>query len=60
MWKTQGWMDKQLEGFEEGSTAEIHIDLLKVTHKKYQTEKSLAMTKYMVSCSKNSPPFVIV
>ena len=35
---------RELEGLEEGPNVEIHIDLLKTTHKKYQTGKSQAMT----------------
>ena len=50
-------MIKELEGLEEGPKAEIPIDLLKTILKKYQTGKRLAMMEYMVSGSKNSPPF---
>ena len=49
--------DKRTEGLEEGPKAEIHIDLLKMTLKKNQTGKRQAMMEYMVSGSKNSPPF---
>ena len=41
----------------EGPKAEIHVDLLKTTLKKYQTGKRLAMMEYMVSGSRNPPPF---
>ena len=44
-------------GLEEGPKAEIHIDLLKITLKKYQSGKRQAMMEYMVSGSRNSPPF---
>ena len=50
-------MTRELQGLEEGSKAEIHIDLLKKTLKKYQTGKRQAKTEYMVSGSRNSPPF---
>ena len=50
-------MTKELEGLEEGSKAEIHIDLLKITLKIYPTGKRQAMMDYMASGSKNSPPF---
>ena len=50
-------MTKELEGFEEGAKAEIQIDLLKTTHKKYQTGKSQAMIEYVYSGSRNSTPF---
>ena len=50
-------MTREVEGFEEGSKAEIHIDLPKTTLKKYQNGKRLAMMEYMVSGSRNSPPF---
>ena len=46
-------MTKELEGIEESPKAEIHIDLLKKTLKKYQTRKRQAM----VSGSRNSTPF---
>ena len=49
--------DKELEGLEEGPKAEIYIDLLKTSLKKYQTGKCLATMEYMVSGSRNSPPF---
>ena len=48
---------RELEGLEEGPKAEIHIDLLKTTLKKYQTGKRQAMMEYMVFGSRNSPPF---
>ena len=48
---------RELEGIEEGPKAEIHIDLLKMTLKKYQTGKRQAVMEYMVSDSRNSPPF---
>ena len=50
-------MTKELEGFEGGPKAEIHIDLLKTTLKKYETGKHQAMMEYMVSATRNSPPF---
>ena len=51
-------MTKELEGFEEGPKAEIHIELLKKTHKKrYQTGKRPEMMEYMDFGSRNSPPF---
>ena len=50
-------MTRELEGLEEGPKAEILIDLLKTTLKKYQTGKRQAMIEYMVSGSRNSPPF---
>ena len=53
-WKNN--MTKKLGGLEEGPKAEIHIDLLKMTQK-YQTGKHQAMMGYMVSGSRNSPPF---
>ena len=52
-------MTKELDGFEEGRKAEIHIDLLKTTLKKYHTGKRQIMMEYMVSDSRNSPPFTI-
>ena len=48
---------KELEGLEEGPKAEIYIDLLKMSQKKYLTGKRQAMMEYMVSGSRNSPPF---
>ena len=48
---------KELEGFKEGLKTEIHIDLLKMTLKKYQTGKHQAMIEYVVSGSRNSSPF---
>ena len=50
-------MTKELEGLVEDSKAEIHIDLLKTTLKKYQIGKRQAMMEYMVSGPRNSPPF---
>ena len=47
------------EGLEEVLKAEMHIDLLKITLKKYQTGKRQAMMEYMVSGSRNSPPFMM-
>ena len=50
-------MTRELKGLEEGSKAEIHIELLKKTLKRYQTGKRQAMMEYMDSGSRNSPPF---
>ena len=50
-------MTRELEGIKESPKTEIHIDLLKKTLKKYQTGKRQAMMEYMVSDSRNSPPF---
>ena len=50
-------MTKELERFEESPKAEIHIDLFKITLKVYQTGKRQTMMEYMVSGSRNSPPF---
>ena len=50
-------LTRELEGLEEGPKAEIHIGLLKTTLKKYQIGKRQAMVEYMVSGSRNSPPF---
>ena len=50
-------MTRELEGLEEGPKAEIHIDLLKTTVKKYLTGKHQATMEYMDSGSRNSPPF---
>ena len=50
-------MTRELEGLEEGPKAEIHTDLLKATLKRYQTGKHPAMMEYMVSGSRDSPPF---
>ena len=44
-------------GLEEGLKAEIHIDLLRTTLKKYQIGKRQAMMEYMDSGSGNSSPF---
>ena len=48
---------KKLEGLAEGPKAEIHTDLLKTTLKIYQTGNHQTMMEYMVSGSRNSPPF---
>ena len=45
-------MTRELEGLEEGPKLYIHIDLLKMTLKKYQTGKRQAMMEYMASGSK--------
>ena len=50
-------MTRELEGLEEGLKVEIHIELLKKTLKRFQTGKRQAMTEYMDSGSRNSPPF---
>ena len=50
-------MTKELEGLEEGPKAEIHINLLKTTLKKYQRGERQAMMEYMVSGSRNLPLF---
>ena len=50
-------MTKELEGLEKCPKAEIHINLLKMTLKKYQIGKCQVMKEYMVSSSRNSPPF---
>ena len=50
-------MTRELERLEEGPKAEIHTDILKTTLKKYQTGKCQATMEYMVSGSRNSPPF---
>ena len=50
-------MTRELEKLEEGPKAEINIDLLKMTQKKYPTGKRLAMMEYMASGSKYSPLF---
>ena len=50
-------MTKELEGLEKSPKAEIHIDSLKTKLKKYQTGKRQAMMGYLVSGSRNSPPF---
>ena len=52
-------MTRELKGLEEGPKAEIHIDLLKTTLKKYLTGKRQAMMEYIVSGLRNSPPFTI-
>ena len=51
-------MTKEVEGLEECPKAEIPIDLLKTTLEKYQIWKCQAMMEYMVSGSRNSPPFM--
>ena len=51
-------MAKELEGLEEGSKAEILIDLLKTTLKRYQIRKRWAMMEYKDSGSRNSSPFM--
>ena len=50
-------MTKELKELKEGLKAEIDIDLLKTTLKKYQIRKRPAMMEYMDSGSRNSPPF---
>ena len=45
-------MTRELEGPDESSKAEIHIDLLKTTLKKYQTGKRQAVMEHMVSGSR--------
>ena len=50
-------MTKELEGLEEGPKAEINVDLLKTTLKKYQIGKRQAMMEYMDSGSRNLLPF---
>ena len=50
-------MTKELERLKQRPKAEIHIDLLKTTLKRYQTGKRQAMMEYMDSGSSNSPPF---
>ena len=40
-------MTRELKGFEEGPNAEIHIELLKKTLKRYQTRKRQDMMEYM-------------
>ena len=47
-------MTKELERLEEGPKAEIYIDLLKATLKKYKIGKRQAMMEYMDSGSRNS------
>ena len=51
-------MTKELEGLKEGPKAEMLIDLLKTTLEKYRTGKRQAIMEYMVSGSRNSPPFM--
>ena len=48
-------MTKELEGLEEGLKAEIHIYLVKTTLKNIKLENTI---EYMVSGSRNSPPFL--
>ena len=50
-------MTRELEGLEEGPKAEINIELLKKTLKRYQTGKRQDMMEYMDSGSRNSLPF---
>ena len=50
-------MTRELAGLEEDPKRKKHIDLLKTTLKKYPTGKRQAMIEYMVSGSRNSPPF---
>ena len=50
-------MTREQVGLEKGRKAEIHIDLLKTTLKKYQIGKRQAMMEYKVSGLRNSPPF---
>ena len=50
-------MTKELEGLEESPEVEIHVGTLKMKLKKSHTGKRLAMMEYMVSGSRNSPPF---
>ena len=50
-------MKREPGGFEKGPKAEIHIDLLKTTLKRYQIGKRQAMMEHMVSGSINSPSF---
>ena len=49
--------DKRVKIFEEGPKAEIHINLLRTTLKKYQIGKRQAIMEYMDSGSRNSTPF---
>ena len=49
-------MTRESEGLKKGPEAEIHIDLLKATLKKYQTGNRQAMMENVVSVSRNSPP----
>ena len=51
-------MNKELEGPEEGPKAEIQIDLLKSTLKKYQTGKRQATIEYIVFGSRNTHLFL--
>ena len=50
---------RELEGLEEGLKGEIHIDLFTLTLKEFETGKRQAMMVYIVSSSRNSPPFTI-
>ena len=50
-------MTRELEGLEEGPKAEIHIELLKNTLKRYKTGKRPDRMEYMDSGPRNSPPF---
>ena len=54
-WKNN--MKRELEGLEKDPKAEIHTDLSKRHFKRYQTGKHLAIMEYVVSGSRNSPPF---
>ena len=44
--------------FEEGPKAEIHIDLQRMTLKKYQIGKRQAMMEYMDAGLRNSPQII--
>ena len=60
--KNNEWISgtaKELEGFKEGPKAEIDIDLLCTTLKKYKIAKREAMIEYVNSGSRNSPPFMM-
>ena len=50
-------MTKELEVFEEGPKAEIHIDLLKTSLKRHLNGKRQARMEDMDSSSRNAPPF---
>ena len=52
----ENYSNQDLQGIEEGRKAEIHVDLLRTTLKKYQIKKRQAMMEYMDSGSRNSPP----
>ena len=51
-------MVKELERLEEGPKAEIHLDLQKISLKKYQIGKRQAIMDYMDYDSRNSPLFM--